>query len=330
MRLRGHPWRNDVRNRARRALARHHGAVAVLLYHRVADTPRDPQQLAVAPERFAAHLEVLAATCTPVALGEAVARLRSPRGLPPRAVAVTFDDGYRDNLHTAKPLLERHGVPATVFVASGYVGAGREFWWDELESLLLDEPTAGRAATVAVDGDVHAVATEAERRTAYDRLAAALRPATVERRDAILRALREWAGESPDGRRRSDRLAVDPDELRRLDGGAVRVGAHTRHHLSLAAHPPAVQREEIAAGATDLSAWLGRPIDLFAYPFGSPADVGDATVAAAREAGFALSAINQPGLATALTGRHAVPRFLVRDWPADRFEAWLQTEVLAT
>src|SRR5690606_37807585 len=120
----GHPWRDDVRNRARRALARHHGAVAVLLYHRVADAPRDPQQLAVAPERFAAHLEVLAATCTPVALGEAAARLRSPRGLPPRAVAVTFDDGYRDNLHTAKPLLERHGVPATVFVASGYVGAG--------------------------------------------------------------------------------------------------------------------------------------------------------------------------------------------------------------
>ena len=53
-----------------------------------------------------------------------------------RSVVITFDDGYRDNLLVAKPILEEHGLPATVFVTTGYVGSNRDFWWDELESLL--------------------------------------------------------------------------------------------------------------------------------------------------------------------------------------------------
>jgi peptidoglycan/xylan/chitin deacetylase (PgdA/CDA1 family) len=265
---------------------------------------------------------------SPVALGDAARALRRPRGLPPRAVAVTFDDGYRDNLHTAKPLLERHAVPATVFVASGYVGAGREFWWDELERLLVAGTPAGRPGTASVDGERIAVGSKAERAAAYARLAAELRRASLRRRDDALAALRAWAGEPEGGRPRPDRLAVDHDELRRLDGGAVEVGAHTRHHLSLAAHPAETQRADLLGGTADLQEWLARPVPLLAYPFGSPGDVDAKTMSLARRAGFSAAVLNQPARATALTSPFALPRFLVRDWPAERFETWLLQNVL--
>lgn len=285
---------SSVRARAGRWLLDRRGAVAILLYHRVADLASDPQRLAVTPAHFEEHLRVIGDTCTPVALADVPSMLRAPRRLPERAVAVTFDDGYRDNLHAAKPLLERHGVPATVFVASGYVGSGKPFWWD-----ALDRGGQG-------DQLVPMKALPLDER---------------ERRLAELPA---------DGTPRPDDLCVDHDELKRLDGGAVTVGSHTRNHLSLAMQPHEVQHEEIEAGKRDLSEWLGRPIDLFAYPFGTPGtDVSPETRRIARAAGMEAAAVNDPRVCTVATSRHALPRFLVRDWDGARFEQWLAGEVFA-
>jgi peptidoglycan/xylan/chitin deacetylase (PgdA/CDA1 family) len=108
----------------------------ILLYHRVCESPLDPWQLSVTPRHFAQHLEVIRRKWRPMPLGPLVRALREGQRLE-RAVAVTFDDGYADNLLAAKPLLERYDIPATVFVATGCLEGGWGFWWDELESLLL-------------------------------------------------------------------------------------------------------------------------------------------------------------------------------------------------
>ena len=101
-----------------------------LLYHRVTELPLDPQLLCVSPKHFGEHLDVLATEFQPLSLLEFIERLGCGR-LPSRAVVVTFDDGYEDNLSNAKPILDRYGVPATVFVTTGYMGENREFWWDD-------------------------------------------------------------------------------------------------------------------------------------------------------------------------------------------------------
>src|SRR6266404_5015149 len=122
----------------------------ILAYHRVAALPFDPQLLSVTPDHFAEHLEVLHRYYRPTRLRQ-LAQTPESGVSSSRAVVITFDDGYADNLYNATPLLERYDVPATVFVTTGYVDATREFWWDELERLLLQPGTLPETLSLSVN-----------------------------------------------------------------------------------------------------------------------------------------------------------------------------------
>jgi peptidoglycan/xylan/chitin deacetylase (PgdA/CDA1 family) len=261
--------------------------------------------------------------------------------LPDRAVAVTLDDGYADNLENAKPLLERYEVPATVFVTTAHLGQQREFWWDDLERLLL---LPGRLpATLRLrigrtahewhlgDADVYGEAesgrhadwnVESEdptrRHRAYRDLCRRLRGVPVEVRDAVLDELREIAGVSSPGR--PTHRALSPEGVARLtEGGVVDVGAHTVTHPLLSALPLAVQRAEIAESKARLQEITGREITSFAYPFGGRADYTPATVALVQETGFSLACSNVHGLVRRGSDRFQLPRELVRDWDGETF-----------
>ena len=106
------------------------------MYHRIADVMWDPWGLAVSPARFAEQMQALLQVRLPLTMDDFVACL--DRGaLPRNAIAVTFDDGYVDNLLFAQPVLERLKIPATVFVTTHNTGVRQEFWWDELTRLIL-------------------------------------------------------------------------------------------------------------------------------------------------------------------------------------------------
>ena len=107
----------------------------VLLYHRIAENGPDPWALAVSPEHFAEQLDVIEKQC-PMSVLDLATTIRHGH-LPDHAVAISFDDGYASNLGSALPALEARGLPATFFIPSENVGATVEFWWDELERILL-------------------------------------------------------------------------------------------------------------------------------------------------------------------------------------------------
>ena len=113
----------------------------ILMYHRVAAPAVDPWGLAVHQDRFAAHMEVLRKHRTPLAMSEIVRRLQNGT-LPGNAVAVTFDDGYVDNVSDARPRLAAAGVPATIFLVADALGQPREFWWDEVARGILSRREA--------------------------------------------------------------------------------------------------------------------------------------------------------------------------------------------
>jgi len=139
-----------LRTLAGRLAGRRGSPGVVLMYHRVASDLVDPWRLCVSPANFAAQLEVLAARYRVMTLRELVATRGSDGERP--GVAITFDDGYADNLHAAAPLLVGQGLPATFFLTSGTLGSDREFWWDELDQLLL-RPVALPARLVLQQGD---------------------------------------------------------------------------------------------------------------------------------------------------------------------------------
>jgi peptidoglycan/xylan/chitin deacetylase (PgdA/CDA1 family) len=319
----------------------------ILMYHRVIDVPTDPQLLAVRPRCFAEQLEVLRRLAQPMPLSDLVAALASGT-LPERAVVVTFDDGYADNLHNALPLLERFEVPATVYVTSGHVGVAHEFWWDDLERLLLvpgELPQQlrleldGVERTWHLDGAATYSADDARRhrawhieqphdpsprhslyRSLYD-LVHAMDPG---RRGSLLRHVSEWAG--ADGTGRPAYRSLSRDELARLGRNPlIEIGAHSVSHPALARLARGAQHVEIEHCKGSLEDVVQHPVTSFAYPHGSfDAD----TVALVRQVGFTSACTSEPAAVGPTADTLRLPRYVVRDWDKAMFTEhlrdWLQ------
>jgi len=298
----------------KRLLNRVDPPVLVLLYHRVTTLASDPEMLAVTPANFRAHMRYLQENFPLVRFEDDWTAVSKP------AIAVTFDDGYADNALEALPILEATGVPATFFVTTGNIGTGREFWWHELERLILGQDTLPPQFTLEGGTAERSweTGTGEERRALYDGLVRLMNDAPPRQRNEWHVQLRRWAGAepAPDGIHRS----MTPEDLCLLANSSLAtIGAHTVSHTQLAALSAAEQEEEIVGSKRQLESWLGREIVLFSYPFGRRCDYTSETLALCRDAGFTRAAANFPGQAHYWTDPYQIPRHLVRDWPVELF-----------
>ena len=301
-------------------LFRRQPSALILLYHRVADVRPDPQLLAVTPSHFAEQLDVLRTTTLPTPLSRLADAPDSRRDASLPTVALTFDDGYADNLINAKPLLERHDVPATVFVATGQTGRTDEFWWDELERLLLTSGDAQSHDSWNVLSAADPTASHSKYRRVFDQL----RALPHAERQPKLQSLRESVGDPGQGR--ATHRVMTAGEISRLeDGGLVEVGAHTLTHPVLSALPIADQRREVVESKAALDGMLGRSTTSFSYPYGTRADYTADTVSAVRDAGFSLACSNFVGVVDSRADRFQLPRVIVRDWDGDEFARQLRS-----
>jgi peptidoglycan/xylan/chitin deacetylase (PgdA/CDA1 family) len=288
--------------------------VIVLIYHRVATLASDPEMLAVTPDNFRAQMRYLKSTVPVVRFEDDWRKISRP------AVAITFDDGYADNALEALPIIEEVEVPATFFVSTGTIGTTREFWWHELEHLILDKRhmPANFTLTDARYGKSWATGTDAERQEFYFELVRVMTDAATELREEWLSQVRLWAGCS--NMAADTHRAMTKNELRLLAASRwVTIGAHTVTHSRLSSLPTNVQHEEIVSSKRQLETWLGQEITTFSYPFGRRCDYTQETSALCREAGFMKAASNFPGQAHRWTDAYQIPRHLIRNWPMETF-----------
>jgi peptidoglycan/xylan/chitin deacetylase (PgdA/CDA1 family) len=252
------------------------------MYHRVADPAVDPWGLSVSADQFKSQMEALAAS-RPVLPLEDFVRRHTEGDLPRNAVAITFDDGYRDNALVAAPILQRLNLPATVFIATGAIGSEREYWWDELARLILLGQQPLRAdlrlpdgpLEVVIDGGADPAAARLWRASdeqssprlrqylAVWRRLRTLEPELIEEALATLRRAAAAPDPSP-----SDLPMSRAEAMTMIASGHIRIYPHTVGHVALTSVTRDRARREIVESMAYCAELTGRTITGFAYPYG--------------------------------------------------------------
>jgi peptidoglycan/xylan/chitin deacetylase (PgdA/CDA1 family) len=276
--------------------------LSVFIFHRVlpATDPLFPGELDVA--RFEQQVGWIGNWFNVLPLAQAVERLREG-GLPVRAAAITFDDGYADNCTVALPILRRAGVAATFFIATGYLDGG-SMWNDKVIEAVRGAEGAGLDLTSAGLG-CHAISTIEERRAAIRSLIGKLKYLEQDSREEL--ADRVAAVAKVDLPRD---LMLTTDQVRTLSGSGMTIGAHTVSHPILSRVPEEKARDEMIQSKKKLESIVEQEVTLFAYPNGKPdVDYAAAHVRLARDAGFLAAVSTGWGAANKQSDIFQIPRF---------------------
>ncbi len=260
----------------------------ILMYHRVNDETRSP--LVVSSERFKRQLAYLGEHYQVVPLRDLVARLRVETPLTAPLAAITFDDGYRDNLTIAAPILRSFGMPATLFFAPGPQELGRPFWWDLMDAIgMTDEGALSRLKELPYT-EFQEMMTETM---------AELRPKRVT--ELVKRLYLNW------------------DEVRDWVEQGLGIGAHTLTHPILSKLTVDQARWEIWQSRAVIERQVGKVIDLFSYPNGRAEDFTPETTALLREEGFRAACTTIKGWNDHATDPLQLRRIGVHDQPLPLF-----------
>jgi sugar transferase (PEP-CTERM/EpsH1 system associated) len=253
--------------------------LTVIAYHRVlpykASQGQPGDAMRLSAELFEEQIATLARDCEPLTPAEILDRFERRRPFPLHAVWITFDDGYRDNLLHAWPVLRKYGVPATLFLATGPIDDGSMLWWDDLAESVRRLHAAGRphleAAARGLTGSVAecllgGATGSASHAQAVDAAIRALNEGNEEDRGAAVQALHEAARMVDDAA--WPRLMLTWEEIRRLCAEGLSLGGHTHRHTFLDTLSAESASEEIHQSLQRIADETGQRPSLFAYPRG--------------------------------------------------------------
>jgi peptidoglycan/xylan/chitin deacetylase (PgdA/CDA1 family) len=286
--------------------------LSIFIYHRVLPhkDPLFPGEVDSAD--FDRDLRRIASMFNVIPLLDAV-RLSAAGTLPPRAACITFDDGYADNAEVALPILQRHRLPATFFVATGFLNGGR-MWNDSVIEMVRSAPD-GVLDFSAFGFGVHEVTSVEQRKAAIKALIGQLKYLPMsERLQQVNRLVDAIGCVLPDN------LMMTTAQVVQLHKAGMGIGAHTVNHPILASIDLATARAEIADGKQALEAMIGEAVTLFAYPNGKPdADYRAEHVALVKELGFQGAVSTAWGACKGEPDVYQLPRFSPWDRTPIRF-----------
>ena len=276
----------------------------VLGWHNIDPTPGFPDPPGAGRRGFARQLAVLARWASVIPLRRALDLMDADEPLPPRAVALTFDDGYRDNLELGVPMLARHDLPATFYLVPGFLDGTVGAWWEDLS----DAFDRARAPELTWRGSRYGLTDPAGRAAAHDAVRAGLKRGDHASRVAAVAEVTEVLDPAPSSQRP---LFLDWDGARALRATGHDLGSHTVSHAILERETPQAQAAELADSRAALERVLGPGIDTVAYPNGSAADYSEVTTAAAAAAGYRCAVTTRAGLAARSDDRYELRRVVV-------------------
>ncbi|MCA9048711.1 MAG: polysaccharide deacetylase family protein [Planctomycetaceae bacterium] len=236
------------------------------MFHRIGTpdpclSPLQPKDY-VTTETFRSVIADIAEHRRPISIPELVRCLQSGR-VPDRAVAVTFDDGFADNLTIALPILEQYQVPATVYVTTGFIDRSvRPFQYDLAALICRSDYLALQQGQQKMSWKIHS---DSDRRSCFASLYRLLKPASHGKRTNLMSCLVGDCTDLPD----YSSMYLTREQLQQLSASPrITIGAHTHKHLQLNAVDANQMRADIAAGHETLERLTGRAIEHFSYPYG--------------------------------------------------------------
>jgi peptidoglycan/xylan/chitin deacetylase (PgdA/CDA1 family) len=298
-----------------------HARLATLIFHRVLVAPDPLLPGEPSAGEFEARMRWVQRHFNVIPLDQAVARFKS-RTLPARSLAITFDDGYADNQQIAAPILRKLGLPATFFIATGYLDGGCMFNDSIIAALRHCKSRTLDLTDIGLG--VHTLESPEQRRSAINRLLPAVKILDPEpRAHTAQRICQQAEVDAP-----AD-LMMTSSQVAALARDGFGIGGHTVNHPILARLDPDPAQREIQEGRQRLEDITGRPIRLFAYPNGRPTD--DYTVRTAeqvRNLGFAAAFTTAQGVAGSDADLFQLPRFTPWDKGELKFGARMARNLL--
>ena len=310
------PGLKTTRRVVRQLKSRWWGGSLILGYHSISEAATDPFFMRVSPRNFAEQLDVIRKLTTPISVSDLVQDLQKGERCQP-VIALTLDDGYADNLHTALPLLEKCEIPATVFVVSGYIG--QEFWWDELVRLVSTKGAFANGIRLKITNQVFEWQL-GQQRELLEALYWFIRPLPELERQESMAQLRDCVGEVQI--EEAQHRALTAAELNTLaDNPLIEIGSHTHTHPALADLAFAEQQYEIEYSQTALAKLIGWPITGFSFPNGSYSKEVQQLL---RNTSFAYACSSDQDTVLRFSQRYQLPRLWVPNLDGEAFVRWLK------
>jgi peptidoglycan/xylan/chitin deacetylase (PgdA/CDA1 family) len=287
----------------------------ILAYHRILNPKTDPQLLCTTPQNFEEQLKIISKFYNPISLAE----LRSAiieKKIPNKSTVITFDDGYVDNLLFAKPLLEKYKIPATVFITTDYVNKNKEFWWDELERIVLPKNKQQNwDATQELFPNDHC--------KKYLSLHTKLKNLSFKELEKALEKIKENLVDT--SKIRKNYRALTGEEIKDLSKSKyIEIGSHGTTHSKLSGQKIETQIKEIKESKEFLEKIIQKPVTSFSYPFGTREDISQELPELLEKNKYFLATANFPSLITKKTNLFLLPRYLVRNWDGKIFHSHLK------
>ncbi|MEQ1656005.1 MAG: polysaccharide deacetylase family protein [Nitrospira sp.] len=260
----------------------------ILAYHRVNDQ-QDPFFGATPVKVFQRQMALLADHFHVYPLQELVSRA-AMGDVPPRAVAITFDDGYKDNYEVAFPILQEFNLPATIFLTTGVIGSGVTLWHDKVFEAFR-RTIASSFESAGVSGSLKTIK---DKQQCLDRFLVGLRALPPNERDRQVQGLLQALNvDLSDG---VGALMLTWDEVILMSQAGITFGAHTVTHPILSRMDPDEARREICQSRWTIEEKIQKPVDLFAYPNGSRRDYNGSTKDILRQENFLCAVTTIVGL----------------------------------
>jgi len=262
--------------------------VAILIYHRVCPEEGDWFPPPLSPQSFEKEIEYFCQTYEFLPLDKLAQHVHQRKPLPEKAIAITFDDGTRDNYVYAYPILKKYHVPATIFLATGYIDTGRLFQWSKVDYAIRNTPLT----ELELNGlGTYSLQTADDRRRAVFMIIDKLNEITEEQKGLLIEKLVSALGVNiPDGLAKERILSWD--EVREMKDGRISFGAHSVTHPILTQVPLEQAKWEIIQSKKDIEEKVGQVATAFAYPNGIFSTELSSIV---RESGFTCAVTVNPG-----------------------------------